>query len=235
MNLSSLTLEAVFQEWMQLQPREGKLEIVSGRLHLYICIVPKDKSVEDKTGLDSFPWLDRSVFTAKGHVRTTNVIKVYFASTYADFQDELKAMHDTGRAPLLPLVPCLLVERGMIASRDTCPSALAVFPRLETLCQTQGYCFVPVVMRQGLDERLDLLYMNDTRICPLIFREIAECRRKSPRANFFAFLGDRYGAQFLPASLDKNEYMAICGSLMEDDDDDMAILALLQTWYKLGE
>ena len=94
---------------------------------------------------------------------------------------------------------------------------------------------MPVVMRQGLDERLDLLYMNDTRICPLVFREIAECRRTSPRANFVAFLGERYGAQFLPASLDKNEYMATCGSLMEDDDDDMAILALLQTWYKLGE
>jgi len=36
---------------------------------------------------------------------------------------------------------------------------------------------VPVVMRYGLDERLDLVYMNDARICPIVFREIAECRR----------------------------------------------------------
>ena len=96
--MSGLSLEAVFQEWLQLQPREGKMEIVSGRLHLYVCIVPKDKSVEDKTGLDSFPWLDRSLYIAKGQARTTNVIKMYFASTYADFQDEFKEMHSTGRS-----------------------------------------------------------------------------------------------------------------------------------------
>lgn len=117
-NLSSLTLEAVFQEWLQLQPREGKLEIVSGRLHLYVCIVPKDKSVEDKTGLDSFPWLDRSLYTAKGHVRTTNVIKMYFASTYADFQDEFKELHSTGclesRLPSFHICSSCF-HRGMIA------------------------------------------------------------------------------------------------------------------------
>lgn len=145
--LANLALEAVFQEWLELQPREGKLEIVSGRLHVYICIQPKDKSVEDKTGLDAFPWLDRSLYTAKGGVRTTNVIRVYFASTFADFQEEFKSMYEK------------------------------VFPKLESLCQTHGYNFVPVVMRFGLDERLDLMYMNDTRICPIVFREIAECRR----------------------------------------------------------
>jgi hypothetical protein len=198
-------MEAVFEEWLDLQPREGKLEIVSGKLHIHIIIMPKDRSVEDKTGLDAFPWLDRSLYRAKGHVRTTNVMRVYFASTFADFEEEFKAMHSK------------------------------VFPKLESHCQTQGYHFVPVVMRLGLDERLDLVYMNDGRIRPIVFREIAECRRISPRANFFAFLGERYGTAFLPASLDKNEYMAICGTLMEDDEDDMALLALFQKWYKLDE
>ena len=149
--LANLALEAVFQEWLELHPREGKLEIVSGSLHVYICIQPKDKSVEDTTGLDAFPWLDRSLYTAKGGVRTTNVIRVYFASTFADFQDEFKALHET------------------------------TFPKLEALCQAHGYNFVPVVMRFGLDERLDLMYMNDTRICPIVFREIAECRRSLER------------------------------------------------------
>ena len=102
-------------------------------------------------GLDAFPWLDRSLYTAKGGVRTTNVIRVYFASTFADFQDEFKALHET------------------------------TFPKLEALCQAHGYNFVPVVMRFGLDERLDLMYMNDTRICPIVFREIAECRRSLER------------------------------------------------------
>jgi hypothetical protein len=46
-------------------------------------------------------------------------------------------------------------------------------------------------------------------------------------------MGERYGTQFLPATLDKNEYMAICGSLMEDDEDDMALLALFQKWFLL--
>ena len=146
-NLSNLAVEAVFQEWLELQPREGKMEIVSGSIHLYICIMPKDKSVEDKTGLDAFPWLDRSLYGTKSGVRTTNVIRVYFASTFADFQEEFKALHDQ------------------------------VFPKLEVACQSQGYCFVPVVLRYGLDERLDFMYMNDTRICPIVFREIAECRR----------------------------------------------------------
>jgi len=61
-NVSNLALEAVFQEWMALNPREGKMEIVSGRVHVYICIVAKDKSIEDKTGLETFPWLDRSLY-----------------------------------------------------------------------------------------------------------------------------------------------------------------------------
>jgi hypothetical protein len=60
---------------------------------------------------------------------------------------------------------------------------------------------------------------------------LASPRRISPRANFCAFMGERYGTQFLPASLDKNEYMAVCGSLMEDDEDDMALLALFQKWF----
>ncbi|MGB1599870.1 MAG: hypothetical protein ACPIOQ_44380, partial [Promethearchaeia archaeon] len=87
----------------------------------------------------------------------------------------------------------------------------------------------------GLDDRLDRMYMNDTRICPIIFREIAECRRISPRANFCGFLGERYGTSFLPISLDKNEFTAICGSLKEDDEHDMAMLALLQGWYRIDD
>ena len=144
-----------------------------------------------------------------------------------------KCTAQVGRdVPKSAVAPCIQTQSPC---SDAFVSSPPVFPKLETLCQTQGYCFVPVVLRLGLDERLDLLYMNDTRICPLVFREIAECRRISPRANFFVFLGERYGTQFLPASLDKNEFMAVCGSLMEDDEDDMANLALLQTWYKLGE
>jgi len=47
-------------------------------------------------------------------------------------------------------------------------------------------------------------------------------------------MGERYGTSFLPASLDKNEFMAVCGSLMEDDEDDMALLALYQKWFLDG-
>ena len=204
-DLSTLQMEGKFDEWLELQPRDGKMDIVSGRIHIYICIASKSKSVEDKTGLESFPWLDRSIYSKPGHVRTTSTIRMYFASTYADFQDEFKELHET------------------------------VFPKLATLCQTHGYNFVPVVLRYGLDDRLDRMYMNDTRICPIIFREIAECRRISPRANFCGFLGERYGTSFLPISLDKNEFTAICGSLKEDDEDDMAMLALLQGWYRIDD
>jgi hypothetical protein len=75
----------------------------------------------------------------------------------------------------------------------------------------QGYIFNPVIMRAGLDDRMDRTYVTDPRVPSLHFREIAECRRISPRINFFGMLGERYGTSSLPLSLEKNEFQALRG------------------------
>jgi hypothetical protein len=206
-DLGTLSIEAQFESWFDLMPRPGKTDMVSGRLLLSMIIVPKDRSEEDTSGLDAFPWLDHSLFRAKGHVREYNVIQVYFATTYVDFQEEVKELHET------------------------------VFPRMHELGQASGYVFNPVVMRYGMDELADRKYMSDPRVARIVFREIERCRRISPRCNFFVLAGDRYGSSLLPASLDKNECMAVRGRLSEDDssEEKAAALALLQTWYRLDD
>ncbi|EKX48045.1 hypothetical protein GUITHDRAFT_106127 [Guillardia theta CCMP2712] len=214
-SMSEMKMEAVVQDWFDLkvtclhslagfdptQPRPSKNEIVSGSLHLYLAIIPKDREADLNLGLDAHSWLDLDSFRAKGHERKYHTIRMYFASTFADFQVEFESLYTS------------------------------VFPKLSTLCQLHGYEFIPVVMRYGMDERMDKMYALDPRVARLCFHEIAECRRISPRANFCALIGDRYGSSPLPPSLDKNEYMAILSHVEEQKEEEL--YQLLERWHEM--
>ena len=69
-----------------------------------------------------------------------------------------------------------------------------VFPQLESFCRARGASFQPVDLRWGVNETA--MRRNDTlRIC---LEEIARSRRVSPKPNFVALIGDRYGWCPLP-------------------------------------
>lgn len=70
-----------------------------------------------------------------------------------------------------------------------------VFPELEEFCRARGASFQPIDLRWGVNEAA--MRQNDTlRIC---LEEIARSRRVSPRPNFVALIGSRYGWRPLPA------------------------------------
>ncbi|KAJ1492099.1 C2 domain-containing protein [Baffinella frigidus] len=74
-DLGTLAIEALAEGWFDLMPRPGRSDVVAGRIYLSLIIVPKDRSEDDLSGLDAFPWLDRRLYKAKGHARQYNVIQ----------------------------------------------------------------------------------------------------------------------------------------------------------------
>jgi hypothetical protein len=64
-----------------------------------------------------------------------------------------------------------------------------VFPRLRALCEERGHKFQPVDLRWGVRQEAGL----DQRTVQICLEEISRCQRLSPRPNFIALLGDRYG------------------------------------------
>ena len=70
-----------------------------------------------------------------------------------------------------------------------------VFPRLDEYCQQRGARFQAIDLRWGVNE--SAMRSHDTlRIC---IEEIERSRRASPRPNFVALLGNRYGWRPLPS------------------------------------
>ena len=209
-SVALLVVEVLWDEWHELQPRAFRDDIVSGRLHLQTLAAKKRDGKEDSTGLECHPWIDLARFRLPAKRREHHTFRVYFSSSYVDFQEEFKALHAD------------------------------VFPKIKMHCESKGYTFTPVDMRNGLDDQMDKMYMYDPHIARLCFAEIEHCRNISPRVNFFAFLGDRYGCSCLPVTLDKNEMMAIRGSVNDDVISDgtsksKEIQQLLETWYILDE
>jgi Domain of unknown function (DUF4062) len=80
-----------------------------------------------------------------------------------------------------------------IAERETLHAT--VFPQLTRFCRERGARFEAIDLRWGVNEAA--MRTNDTlRIC---LEEIERSRRISPRPNFVALIGNRYGWRPLPA------------------------------------
>lgn len=100
-----------------------------------------------------------------------------------------------------------------------------VFPKLEKLCESKGAKFQAVDLRWGVNEESQL----DQKTMDICLGEIARCQRISPKPNFIALIGDRYGWQPLPVKIPATEMDAIMNIASGRNKE------LLNSWYKLDE
>src|ERR1051325_3247051 len=96
-----------------------------------------------------------------------------------------------------------------------------VFPRLLDLCLRHGCRFQAIDLRWGIADKTS----RARRRFAICLEEIKRCQRVTPRANFIALLGDRYGWRPLPAEIPADEFERILQYLTVNDR------ALLD-WYR---
>jgi hypothetical protein len=80
-----------------------------------------------------------------------------------------------------------------------------VFPRLRTLVESHGCRFQAIDLRWGISEEAS----RDQQTMKICLGEIERCQQTSPRPNFIALLGDRYGFQPLPSQIPDDEFEQI--------------------------
>lgn len=80
-------------------------------------------------------------------------------------------------------------EREMLRSR--------VWPELERLCALRGASFEAIDLRWGIPANT----AEDLDIVSICLGEVERCRKLSPRPNFLALVGGRYGWRPLPAAV----------------------------------
>ena len=77
-----------------------------------------------------------------------------------------------------------------------------VFPKLERLCQRQGFQFQAIDLRWGVSSEAGL----DHRTMRICFDELKRAQEISPEPNFLILLGDRYGWRPLPEEISHVEF-----------------------------
>jgi hypothetical protein len=97
-----------------------------------------------------------------------------------------------------------------------------VFPELDRLCRQRGARFQAVDLRWGVSEQA----MRDRRTMPICLEEIARCQRITPRPNFLALLGNRYGWRPLPSQIVAGEFGRLLRQLTSEDRE------VLERWYE---
>lgn len=101
-----------------------------------------------------------------------------------------------------------------------------VFPRLQELCRKQGCRFQAIDLRWAVSHEASL----DQRTLSICMEEIARCRNVTPRPNFLALLGDRYGWRPLPDEIPAEEYETLAKHIPSGSDHE-----LLTRWYRCDE
>lgn len=101
-----------------------------------------------------------------------------------------------------------------------------VFPRLRRLCEQHGARFQAIDLRWGVSEEASL----DQQTMNICLSEIERCQKITPRPNFIALLGDRYGWCPPPPQVPAAEFEQILTRVHDPSD-----RALLQEWYALDE
>ena len=106
------------------------------------------------------------------------------------------------------------VERDALQAR--------VFPELQELCLQKGLRFQAIDLRWGVSDEAAL----DQKAVPICMAEIQRCQEVSPNLNFIALLGNRYGWQPLPYSIDSDEFETIFQHVPDTDK------SLIEQWYR---
>lgn len=93
--------------------------------------------------------------------------------------------------------------------------------RLRRLCETDGFQFQLIDLRWGVSQEAGW----DQRTEQLCLEEIRRCQDVSPRPNFVALIGQRYGWRPLPQTLTTSDWTLLRDVASEH-------LPLLEDWYR---
>ena len=96
-----------------------------------------------------------------------------------------------------------------------------VLPQLKDFCNKRGYDFQMIDLRWGIYSEATLNH----RTLPICINEVKRCKKFSPRPNFLAMVGERYGWVPLPPFIAKEEFVRITEQL------DASEQATLKDWY----
>jgi hypothetical protein len=100
-----------------------------------------------------------------------------------------------------------------------------VFPEIEKYCAKNGYEFLPIDLRWGVDVKTQL----DQKTVDLCLNEVKTCK-SYPFPNFLVMLGNRYGWVPLPYMIEKNEFESILCAIDESENREF-----VEFWYKLDK
>ena len=127
--------------------------------------------------------------------RLRPVIRVFVSSTFSDMRHERNALQ-----------------------KD-------VFPKLEELCQKNGFQFQAIDLRWGVSSEAGL----DHRAMRICFEELRRAQEISPRPNFLILLGNRYGWRPLPEDISVREFGELEGIALAESAEHAEIL---RSWYR---
>ncbi|MBD3189391.1 MAG: DUF4062 domain-containing protein [Candidatus Heimdallarchaeota archaeon] len=97
-----------------------------------------------------------------------------------------------------------------------------VFPRLKQLCHSYGTEFQVVDLRWGITDAM----ANNQKTLETCLREIKRCQQLTPKPNFLALVGNRYGWTPPPPRIPNNEFEAILAICSPEEQ------SFLKDWYK---
>ena len=98
-----------------------------------------------------------------------------------------------------------------------------VFPKLKKLCESKGFVFQAIDLRWGINDDNQL----NQKTLDICLNEISRCQELSPKPNFIALVGDRYGWQPTPPKIPASEMNLILSKANVEDT------ILINEWYKL--
>src|ERR1700692_4296115 len=93
-----------------------------------------------------------------------------------------------------------------------------VFPTLDAYCTTNGYQFLPLDLRWGVNEEAQL----DQRTAEICLNEVRAAKRDYPPPNFLIMLGNRYGFVPLPYAIAQDEFETVLAWLESHGRQDAA-------------
>ena len=135
----------------------------------------------------------------QAQLRLRPVIRVFVSSTFSDMKHERNALE------------------------------AEAFPRLEQLCQRQGFQFQAIDLRWGVSTEAGL----DHRTMQICFDELRRAQEISPRPNFLILLGNRYGWRPLPEAISVEEFHTLKHAAAQIPvSADKSPVAVLREWYR---
>jgi hypothetical protein len=131
--------------------------------------------------------------------RLRPVIRVFVSSTFSDMKHERNALEADA------------------------------FPKLEQLCQRQGFQFQAIDLRWGVSTEAGL----DHRTMRICFDELRRAQEISPRPNLLILLGNRYGWRPLPEEISVEEFHTLEHAAAQiPGSADKSAVAVLGEWYR---